>query len=173
MYRNQWLCGALPDQFFADGVNNGVSDTDFVESDDNDYIMIGNSEKKWPKSTNMALGIDCEALDEDGRNGIILAVIANNMTALEIALADETQNVRPPCDSLAAACLGCLGQAKCAASEPGTEAVHTRGCRLACARGAGQKSIRHWLRVSGSSLTRESRARRSIRSTGPTLAPTR
>jgi len=91
MYRNQWLCGALPDQFFADGVNNGVSDTDFV--DDDDYIMIGNSKKKWPKSTNMALGIDCEALDEDGRNGIILAVIANNMTALEIALADETQNV--------------------------------------------------------------------------------
>jgi Leucine-rich repeat (LRR) protein len=91
MYRNQWLCGALPDQFFADGVNDGVSDTDFV--DDDDYIMIGNSEKIWPKSTNMALGIDCETLDEDGRNGIILAVIAGDMTALEIALADETQNV--------------------------------------------------------------------------------
>jgi len=90
MYRNQWLCGALPDQFFKDGVNDGVDDSDFV---DDDYIWIGSSTRLHPQSTNIALGIDCEALDEDGRNGIILAVIANNMTALEIALADETQNV--------------------------------------------------------------------------------
>ena len=138
---NQWLCGALPDQFFADGVNDGISDTDFGStSDTDDYIYLGNSGRMHPKSTNMALGIDCETLDEDGRNGIILAVIAGNMTALEIALADETQNVRPPPAT--------PSQQSLSAARPGPEAVHTRGCRsIGMCAGGGAESLRHWLRV--------------------------
>ena len=137
MYRNQWLCGALPDQFFEDGVNDGLDDTEFV---DDDSIWIGTSTRLHPKSTNIALGIDCETLDEDGRNGIILAVIADDMTALEIALADETQNVRPPPAT--------PSQQSLSAARPGPEAVHTRGCRsIGMRAGGGAESLRHWLRV--------------------------